>query len=196
MTEPTVVPSLFAKDVHEGIKNYLAEFTPYMPLQVDNKEFIRFSINDLPFFYELHVQLAEYASEQFKEKLKPSYSFLSLYQEGGTCPLHIDRPQCYRTIDYLIDQTSEEPWPIRIGEQMTDEELQKTSETSSLHPETKDEIEKVILSTKWHEVLLEPNDAVLYSGTHSWHYRPTKLAGMASLVFWHFVKDNFDGSLQ
>lgn len=195
MTQTAIAIELFSKKTHEGIVSYLNEYAQYLPLTVDDRDFVRHYINDVPFFTLLHHDLTDFASEMFGEKLKPSYSFLSMYQDGGTCPLHIDRPQCYRTIDYLIQQDEEEPWPLRIGKPMSEEERQTIFDCNKANPETKKEIASIVDSTEWDEILLKPNDAALYSGTHSWHYRPSKLNGSASLVFWHFVKEDFDGPL-
>lgn len=118
-----------------------------------------------------------------------------MYQDNGTCPLHIDRPQCYRTIDYLIRQTQQESWPILIGDQMTDDQRKEIDESSDGHPDTAEKINARISAENWHRIDLAPNDAVCYSGTHSWHYRPERLKGTADLVFWHFVPLDFDGPL-
>ena len=53
----------------------------------------------------------------------------------------------------------------------------------------------IIDREEWSTALLEENDAVLYSGTHSWHYRSERLQGTADLVFFHFVPEDFDGPL-
>ncbi len=166
-----------------------------MSVGVDDKDFVRRYAHNVPYFVNIHRQLTEFASEQFGEPLKPSYVFLSLYEDGGICPLHIDRPQCYRTIDYLIQQDQAEPWPIRIGEPMSDEQRQALDESGAGHPQTEGEIADRIAAETWTDALLEPNDAVLYSGTHQWHYRPERLRGRADLVFFHFVPANFDGPL-
>jgi hypothetical protein len=192
---PLVVKSLFDKATHEGIIEYLDTRVPFLSVVLDETSFVRTYIHNDPFFMSIHQQLADFASEIFSEPLKPSYVFLSMYLDGGTCPLHIDRPQCYRTIDYLIRQDQHEPWPILIGDQMNDDQIVEIHESGKSHPETEEEIKECIDAENWHEVLLEPNDAALYSGTHSWHYRPEKLNGSADLAFFHFVKEDFDGPL-
>lgn len=166
-----------------------------MSLGVDTEQFVRRYAHNVPYLVNIHRQLTDYASQMFGEPLKPSYVFLSLYDDGGICPLHIDRPQCYRTIDYSIDQEQPEPWPIRIGEMMTDEQRRALDETGAGHPTTDDEIAERIAAESWNDVLLSPNDAVLYSGTHQWHYRPERLQGTASLAFFHFVPVDFEGDL-
>lgn len=195
---PVIIRSLFDNTDHETIKRYVNEFVPLFPLPSDRKEkdspnkFGRRYANDLPFLVDIHQQLTEYASELFGEKVKPSYVFLSMYDKGGRCPLHIDRPQCRYTIDYLIQQELSEPWPIRIGRQMTDKQVQEIGDG---HPSTEDEIAEVVEGEDWTECLLKPNDAVCYSGTNAWHYRPTASLGTADLAFFHFVPEKFDGPL-
>lgn len=191
---PIVARQLFDESTHEAIKQFLDERVPLMSLGVDTRDFVREYAHNVPFFVGIHKALREFASEQFGEPVKPSYSFLSMYKENGICPLHIDRPQCRYTIDYLIRQDQQEPWPIHIGRHMTDEQRAEIDEAGGGHP-TGDEIEKRVALEDWQTVELLPNDAVLYSGTHSWHYRSERLIGTADLVFFHFVPEAFDGPL-
>lgn len=191
---PAVVRELFDTDTHKAICDFLDERVPLMSVGVDEGEFVRTYAHNVPFFVGIHRQLTEFASDLFGEAVKPSYVFLSMYQDNGTCPLHIDRPQCRYTIDYLIRQTQPEPWPICIGDHMTDEQRQAFDEAGEGHPKG-DDIQARIEQENWHTVLLNPNDAVCYSGTHSWHYRPERLRGTADLAFFHFVPVGFDGPL-
>jgi len=191
----TVARQLFDPITHEALKAFIRDRVPMMSVGVDDKDFVRRYAHNVPYFVNIHRQLTEFASEQFCEPLKPSYSFLSMYDDNGICPLHIDRPQCYRTIDYLIQQDQAEPWPIRIGQIMTDEQRQALDESGAGHPDTDETIAERIAAEEWDDVLLSPNDAVLYSGTHQWHYRPERLKGTASLAFFHFVPTDFEGPL-
>lgn len=191
----TVARQLFDPITHEALKAFIRDRVPMMSVGMDSDSFVRRYAHNVPYFVAIHRQLTEFASEQFGEPLKPSYSFLSMYDDNGICPLHIDRPQCRYTIDYLIQQHRAEPWPLRIGQAMTDEQRQALDESGAGHPQTDDEIAERIAAETWTDVLLEPNDAVLYSGTHQWHYRPERLKGRADLVFFHFVSADFDGPL-
>jgi hypothetical protein len=192
---PVVIELLFDPATHEAIQAFLDERIPLMPVNEDRERFVRTYAHNVPFFVKIHQQLADLASDLFGEPVKPSYSFLSMYQDNGICPLHIDRPQCRYTIDYLIRQTQPEPWPILIGEHMTDGQRAVFENQDALFPIQSDEIEARIAAEKWSRVELKPNDAVCYSGTHSWHYRPDRLRGTADLVFFHFVPVAFDGPL-
>lgn len=191
----TVARQLFDPITHEALKAFIRDRVPMMSVSVDTSEYIRRYVSNVPYLVNIHRQLAGYASEAFGEPVKPSYVFLSMYDDGGICPLHIDRPQCRYTIDYLIDQDQSEPWPIRIGGVMTDDQLTAILESQQVQPTTPEAIAERIAAEEWDEVLLSPNDAVLYSGTHQWHYRPERLKGTASLAFFHFVPTDFDGPL-
>lgn len=195
---PVIIRNLFDSNTHATIVRYVNDFVPLFPLSADRQnpddsaKFGRRYAHNLPFLVNIHQQLAAYASQLFGEKVKPSYVFLSLYDKGGKCPLHIDRPQCRYTIDYLIQQQHPSPWPIKIGQQMND--TQRNLITNS-HPMNDDDIQSVIDGENWTECLLSPNDAVCYSGTNAWHYRPTASLGTSDLAFFHFVPEKFNGSL-
>lgn len=192
---PLIVRGLFPTETHEAIKAFLDERVPIMPMSIDDGAFVRKYAHNVPFFVGIHKQLAEFASDLFGEAVKPSYSFLSMYKDNGICPLHIDRPQCRYTIDYLIRQDQPEPWPIHIGDHMTDEMRAEVDANGEGHPNTEEAIQARIAKENWHTALLNPNDAVCYSGTHSWHYRSERLKGTADLVFFHFVPVGFNGPL-
>jgi hypothetical protein len=191
-----LVEGLFSEEQHQGIVDYLDNYGKFLPLHYDDNFTRRYAhAGYLPFFTAIHQQLAGFASEMAGRALKPSYAFLSLYDEGGVCPLHIDREQCFFTVDYLIRQDSPKPWPIYVTERL-DDEARFQIETDGLgHPETTEQIEAVKEAHEWQQLNMEPNDAVLYSGTHSWHYRDRLPSGTADLVFFHFVGVGFDGYL-
>lgn len=197
-TKPVVVDNLFDDETYATVLRWINDYVPLMPLPSDRDEpasprkFGRRYAHNLPFLVEIHRQLRDYASEIFGEPVKPSYVFLSMYDKGGRCPLHIDRPQCRYTIDYLIRQEQKSPWSIKVGPQMSDEEV---AVIEVPHPTTKKEIKQVVDSVEWTTANLQPNSAVCYSGTHCWHYRPDASKGTADLAFFHFVPEAFDGSL-
>jgi len=194
-TPHRIVRSLFDDETHGKIIEYLDKWVPLLPLSRDDTDFVRLYYHNPPTLVAVHHALKDAASEIFGEPVKPSYCFLSMYKDGGTCPLHIDRPQCRYTIDYLVRQDQSEPWPICIGEHMSDEDRLVIDEAEAAHPKGDMAIQHRIAQETWSTIELTPNDAVCYSGTNSWHYRPEKLKGTADLVFFHFVPEAFDGPL-
>lgn len=197
-TKPVVIQGLFDTKTYDTIIRFMDDWMPIVHVKSDRldsdnpNKFGRRYANNIGFFVDIHRQLAEYASDLFGETVKPSYVFLSMYDKGGNCPLHIDRPQCRYTIDYLIRQEQSDPWPICVGPQMTDKEV---ATISGSHPTTDEERQAVIDAVDWTTVNLTANDAVCYSGTNAWHYRPEASQGTADLAFFHFVPKDFDGPL-
>lgn len=158
-----------------------AELLKVANIPVDNETFFRKHIHNHPLMVEVHKALAAKACEVFGEELKPSYSFLSMYFEGeGKCPLHVDRPQCYRTIDVCLRKNGD--WPIRIN-----------------HVDKWDEDNQFTIRENAKDYILNEGDAVLYSGTDHPHYRKdAKECGkdiFNDLVFFHFVPKGFQGDL-
>jgi len=151
----------------------------------EDKQFRRFGIHSPKAFLELHrTSMLELAERIFGEALKPSYTFLSLYTKGeGICPYHVDRPQCYRTIDVCLSQN--EPWPLYVNSKVP------KFEDEAEYYKKMDEIKAAGTS-----FLLEPGDALLYSGTDHPHWREKIQDGnFCNLVFFHFVRSDFDGPL-
>ena len=190
-----VARQLFTDEVHQTLVQFMEERAQFLPLEYEGEHFSRFMAQNVGIFQHIHNQLVDFVSEQFGEAVKPSYSFLSMYDDNGICPLHIDRDQCLYTIDYLIRQDDPEPWPIYIGQPISEEERQDICDTGSATPEDEHHIFRIKEGQTFTKVELQPNDAVLYSGTHQWHYRDRINFGQADLAFFHFVPEAFSGSL-
>jgi hypothetical protein len=110
ITPPILVKKLFTKEIHKEIVEYLK--SQAYNVQSDDTGFNRTYAHNNRFFYKIHEQIVDFASKVFKQKVRQSYNFLSMYGRNGVCPYHTDRPQCKFTIDYCIDQ--DETWPIYI----------------------------------------------------------------------------------
>jgi len=138
----------------------------------------------------LHVGLADFASKLTGNKLKPSYNLVSNYLPGGKCPLHVDRDECFYTIDLMIDKDAASSWPLMVGEYWSDG---RWDEHGYKDPDRYDEnIQPDDLDVEWEQVELQPNEAACYSGTNSWHYRPGEAQTRTDLILFHFVKDDSD----
>lgn len=191
MPAPTVIRNLLSDSAFEAIQHWVIDSVRHGGSW--DEMFHRTHLHQSNVLRGLHDSLAPVASEVFGIALKPSYTFVSNYLDGGRCPLHLDRPQCFRTIDYLVAADSPEPWPIRIAEPWTDQQVEDYEGERHLgiiKPDTEPDLDVV-----WHDILLNPNDAACYSGTHSWHYRPVPSTGRVDLIFFHFVSEDFDGPL-
>jgi len=180
-----------------AIKNLVVNVCRNVRSQYD-PDFVRYSLHNFGPLADVHEQIVPYASELFGEPLKRSYCFLSMYLPGGRVPMHSDRPTCYRTIDLMVQQDDDEPWPLWVSEPWTDEqwaEYEGPLVATEAFGGLAGEVQPDLMSEVWDEVILEPNQAYCYSGTHSWHLRPTTAKSRTDLIFFHFVQEEYDGIL-
>ena len=175
--EPMIIRNFLDPILLEVLKTQI-ELLKNSNIEIDKETFFRKQFHNHPLFTIVHKALNETANKHFGEKLKPSYSFLSMYFEGeGKCPLHVDRPQCYRTIDVCLRKNAD--WPIWIN-----------------HIDKWDENKQEEIRKNAKGYILNEGDAVLYSGTDHPHYRNDAKENIFNdLVFFHFVPENFEGSL-
>ncbi len=125
------------------------------------------------------------AKKHFEEQLKPSCSLASLYDVGkGNCSYHIDRPPCYRTIDLCVNQVR--PWSIYVTHEHTDLDIPKQDYFTK----------KDFFLDHGVEYILEPGDALFYSGTQFPHWR-SKMEedNFCHMVLFHFVPEDYMGEL-
>lgn len=188
--EPFVIKNFFQKAELGRLQAYLESLKTNPIMKEDIKSFSRlYCVND-PLTQKLHQTHAwDVASTVFPVPLKPSYSFVSLYRPGqGSCPIHVDRPQCFYTIDVCINQA--QPWPIYVN----------SKEKFLAYPiwiggKDDESIVEEMKNTS-QEFLLEPGDALCYSGTHHPHWRnQLQPDNFCDLIFFHFVAADFTGSL-
>lgn len=160
--KPVIVRSFFQPEAFIRLKEHVEAIANHMKtIPIQDLAFNRHYINNEPAIVKLHEMLVPWLSERLATPVKKSYSFLSLYRDGGICPRHTDRPQCKYTIDLCVSQ--KDVWPIYIDDM---------------------------------PYRLFENDAVIYSGTDSPHYRQRLQEGnYCYLIFFHFVPEDFVGSL-
>jgi hypothetical protein len=119
----------------------------------------------------IHNELAPLVSQLTGTAVKPSYCLLAIYPLGAFLGRHRDRAQCAWNVSMPLDYRPEPApgteWPLYV---------EVGQQARPLH--------------------LGIGDAVVYSGTELYHWRPMQPDGLRSTVcFFHFVPRDFDGSL-
>lgn len=119
----------------------------------------------------LHSALVALVSAIVGRRVRPSYLYLGVYAEGSELPRHTDREQCELTlsllIDYLPDVHGPSPWPLQLY--VGDEPL---------------------------SIYQHLGQSLLFAGREIPHSRPPLPAGhMSSSIFFHFVSEDFRGSI-
>jgi len=131
--------------------------------QVPKRDIIR----NEPVAKFIHYQLTNLLNRITPEKVKPSYSYLSMYKPGAVLKKHTDREQCAWNMSLVIDTDPDYIWPIYL-------------ETGGLISAVK----------------LEIGDAVIYRGTKIPHWREQLPDNQqATICFYHFVAEDFAGPL-
>lgn len=118
-----------------------------------------------------HRQLNARVSHLVGRATKPSYSFVSLYLEGGELKWHVDRPPCEYTITLLLDyapldDADRSPWALTV----------RARDGSN------------------RDIYQRVGDALIFQGRELKHRRGVLPEGhrSASLLF-HFVDAGYDG---
>lgn len=156
--------------------------------------FHRFVVHDHPLFSRLQRQLIPLMSEVVGEAVEVSYNFLSMYTSMGVCPLHLDSPEAKWTLDLCVNQT--QAWPIhfsRVQPWPTSWEPSCTRPDSGLPAarEAQEDWQEAVLQNEFSSQLMQPGEAIVFSGSSQWHYRnalPAQTTGdKCDLLFFHFI---------
>ena len=137
----------------------------------DAQSSLRYAIHNEPVARFFHQQLTPLYSAVAGEPLKPSYVYLASYLSGAELKKHIDREQCEFSItvslDFSPEPTLATPWPICLDT-----------------PNGRVQVYQML------------GDGLAYRGTRLAHYRSVLGPGQTSTsIFFHYVSENFQGSL-
>ena len=153
------------------------------------RQFKRFIVHDHPMFTQLQERVVSLVSEAVGEVVEPNYNFLSLYSGMGVCPLHMDAPEAKWTLDLCLDQS--EAWPIYLSQVQRWPEIDPDAAPSAWADNNWQEAIKQSPALKFSSHIMNPGQALLFSGSSQWHYRNAMPSGTANsfcdLLFFHFI---------
>jgi Sulfotransferase family len=116
-----------------------------------------------------HHQLLPVVCRVVGQRVKPSYCYVSAYREGAVLRPHVDRKQCAYTVSLWLDNGTGEPaqpWPLWF--------------------EAADGAVSVIQ---------KPGDAVVFLGCDLPHWRYAPTGPVSTALLFHYVPDEFVGTL-
>ncbi len=165
-----IIPKAQRPALREHVRRLIPAhyFGPIGDTQVER----RMSMHSEPVTGSLHMRLAKLVSNIVGRTVLPSYSFLGCYLEGSVLRRHTDRPSCQYNLSIVFDMCDMQgnpvdPWPIY---------LHANKKTVACN--------------------LEVGSGVVYRGTDIEHWRDALPPGQRAIVcFYHFVNDDFRGSL-
>ena len=177
------LPRVFDAELITHIRETIKAIPKSLLEMHEVKDFGRFVVHDFPAFTELQHRLVDRVSNWAGEAVEPRYNFLAMYTRRGICDPHLDAPFAKWTLDICVDQS--EPWPIHFSNIVPWPE-----EPDRAH----DEPGEVIRSRPdlaFRSVVLNPGDAILFSGSSQWHYRDAlslqKGQHFCDLLFLHYI---------
>lgn len=135
-------------------------------LVFDNQVIGRRSMHNAALFAAVHAQIATLVQSVADEAIKPSYCYLSVYPQGSELVKHTDRAQCKWNASIAFARTAD-LWPIYV---------------------------EVPSGVK--EIRAELGEVVVYRGTDIPHWREPLPAGTATVCFFHFVNQPYQGTLR
>jgi hypothetical protein len=174
--EPKLFRQFFSPKEIADFRQMISHVKNSPELKVDSDYFYRKYIHNPKALVPFHLFVSKFVSKFIKQELEPTYSFISMYGEGaGICPLHLDRPDCLLTLDVCVDQAR--PWPLYVNHTSP----YRNEQDLVQHQET---IKKESV-----EYILNPGDALFYSGTDHPHWRKQiDPDNFCELIFFHFKK--------
>jgi hypothetical protein len=137
----------------------------------DTQSPLRYTAYNDPVARFFHQQLTVAVTAFAGELVKPSYVYVASYQPGAILPKHVDREQCEFSVSLCLDYAPEPrcatPRPLHLHK--------KSGKVT---------------------VFQAIGDALLYRGCQLPHSRDPLLEGHTSTsIFFHFVREDFKGSL-
>jgi hypothetical protein len=179
-----VLDRVFDDDTMGKIRRVVRSLRPSDLELHEARAFGRFVVHDHPYFTALQQRTLRLVSEVVGEPVEASYNFLSLYGHLGVCPPHMDSPQAKWTLDLCVNQST--PWPLYVSQVCSWPEA-----TDGWHRQDWEARIKTSPSLRFTPWMLEPGQAVVFSGSSQWHYRDP-IAGSAArqsseLLFFHYA---------
>lgn len=177
------LPGLLNFEALDLIKKIINNIPVTSMKQHEVETFGRYIMRNHPVFLKMQANLTKSVSEWVGEEVEPCYNFLSLYTQLGVCEPHMDAPEAKWTLDICIDQS--EPWPIHFSQ------IVPWPEQHQYRGENWQQAIKSDPSLRFETRVLEPGNAILFSGSSQWHYRDalpkTSNLGFCNLLFFHYI---------
>lgn len=129
----------------------------------------RQSQHNPPLLCSVHRQFTTILQRLLTERIKPSYCFLGRYPQGSELVRHTDRPQCEWNVSLLLSKDDvAHQWPLFVQEP-----------NGTVVP-----------------IYAGVGEPIVYRGTDVPHWREKLTSGSATGIFFHYVQQEFAGTLR
>ena len=178
------LPRVFDADTLDRVRETVRSLRSHELNPMETRDFGRSIAHDHPTFLALQKEIEERVGDAAGEPVETAYNFLSLYGPGGICRPHLDAPTSKWTLDLCVDRNV--AWPIHVSQVIPWPEDDRAVDLG------RNWAERIIHnpSLTFEPCVMDPGEAVLFSGSSQWHYRdriPPAPDAFCHLLFFHFI---------
>lgn len=165
MKEPFIIRNFIGPEILKHFKSRIELVKKHNIFALDQSNLSRDIYTNDPELRKIHKEMmTPIAIKKFQEPLEDTFHFVASYRQGeGLLAMHSDVPECYQTIDICVDQN--EPWPFYINHR----DLVPDGGKIDFHLLPEDSMANYRKNST--EYILNPGDAIFYSGTRFPHWR-------------------------
>tara|TARA_Y100000389_G_scaffold36102_1_gene30674 strand:+ start:814 stop:2955 length:2142 start_codon:yes stop_codon:yes gene_type:complete len=109
-----VVNNVLTPEVLTIFQNFYKENIEAQTWNLGDRQAQRYKCHNEAFSRFLHYETLPLIERITGKKLKPSYTYLSMYVKGADLPGHTDRNECEYTVSFVIDKPKDSSWNIYV----------------------------------------------------------------------------------
>lgn len=106
--------NIIINDVHTILIDYYFTNMNLNTWTLGDRQSLRYKSHNEPISRFLHYELLPLIEHIVERRLKPTYTYLSIYVNGAELPEHTDRKECEYTVSLIIDKPPNTNWNIYL----------------------------------------------------------------------------------
>jgi hypothetical protein len=109
---PVIINNAVIPDAAKRIAHYYKNAIDNNLIPFGDRQSKRFKTRNDPVARLLQYEILPLVERFTKQKLMPTYTYLSCYIKDADLPAHTDNPDCLTTVSYMLDKPEGTSWPI------------------------------------------------------------------------------------
>tara|TARA_Y100000389_G_scaffold21763_1_gene18699 strand:+ start:11836 stop:13917 length:2082 start_codon:yes stop_codon:yes gene_type:complete len=109
---PVIINNAVIPDAAKRIAHYYKNAIDNNLIPFGDRQSKRFKTRNDPIARLLQYEILPLVERFTKQKLMPTYTYLSCYIKDADLPAHTDNPECLTTVSYMLDKPEGTSWPI------------------------------------------------------------------------------------
>lgn len=168
---PINLKHILNDEMAEMVKSYYDKTIKADVFALGDRQSKRYRANNEPFSRLLHYEILPLIEHITKQKLRPTYTYLSCYVKGSDLPAHTDREDCQYTVSFLVNKDKD--WAVYC-----DPEKQPVKGRGR-YPEFKQNENHI-------GMIGEPNGLIMFNGEDHIHWRNEYMGERYDVLLLHY----------